>query len=282
MRFATVLDGGVPTTVAIRGAGFVAVAAQDEPPEMMRRIASIGDDGVRRLRDWVERQPGRAFRPLGNVLIAPAVVDPGAIYTIGANYTEPREAPSAAPERPLVYGKLPSAVSGTGTTIRWDRALSPSVDPEVELGVVIGEAAFDVAPEHALEHVFGYTCINDISSRDPWLDGDQWLLGKSMAGFCPVGPEIVTRDELDPTDLRLGCRLNGVPVQDGRTSQMRSSVAEVVSYLSRHVELRPGDLIAMGTPPRLPGPPGPERHLEPGDVVTVWIERIGELTTIIA
>jgi 2-keto-4-pentenoate hydratase/2-oxohepta-3-ene-1,7-dioic acid hydratase in catechol pathway len=213
---------------------------------------------------------------------APTTIDPSAIYTIGANYAEHGETGTARPERPLVYGKLPSAVCGDRATIRWDRGLSPNVDPEVELGIVIGEPAFDVAPEDAMRHVLGYTCINDISSRDAWLDGDQWLLGKSMAGFCPVGPEVVTRDEIDPTDLRLGCRLNGVPIQDGRTSQMRFSIAEVISYISRHVELRPGDLIATGTPPRLPGPLGPDRHLRPGDVVTVWIEGIGELTTIIA
>ena len=133
-----------------------------------------------------------------------------------------------------------------------------------------------------MAHVFGYTCIDDVSSRDEWLDGDQWLLGKSMPGFCPVGPWVVTRDELDPTDLRLGCTLNGVAIQDGRTAAMRTSIAEVIAYLSRYVTLRPGDLIASGTPPRLAGPLGPERHLQAGDVVMVWIEGIGELTTTIA
>jgi 2-keto-4-pentenoate hydratase/2-oxohepta-3-ene-1,7-dioic acid hydratase in catechol pathway len=139
-----------------------------------------------------------------------------------------------------------------------------------------------VAPGDAMRHVFGYTCVNDVSSRDPWLDGDQWLLGKSLPGFCPVGPWIVTRDELEPGDLAIGCAVNGVAIQDDRTARMRFSVAEVISYLSRHVALRPGDLVATGTPARLAGPPGPERHLEAGDVVTVWIERIGQLTTRIA
>jgi 2-keto-4-pentenoate hydratase/2-oxohepta-3-ene-1,7-dioic acid hydratase in catechol pathway len=166
--------------------------------------------------------------------------------------------------------------------VTWDRTLSPNVDAEVELGVVIGAPAWRVEPGDAMRHVFGYTIVNDISSRDPWLDGDQWLLGKSMAGFCPVGPWVVTRDELDPHSLRLGCTINGMPIQDGSTTQMRFSIAEVVSYLSRHVVLRPGDLIATGTPARLTGPMGPDRHLQAGDVVTVWVEQIGELTTIIA
>ena len=165
--------------------------------------------------------------------------------------------------------------------MRWDRSLTANVDPECELGVVIGAEAFEVSASDAMSHVLGYTCINDISSRDEWLDGDQWLLGKSMPGFCPVGPWIVTADALDPRDLRLGCRINGIPVQEGRTSHMRFAIPEIVAFLSRHVRLRPGDLIATGTPARLAGPLGPDRHLEPGDEVTVWIEGIGELRSTI-
>jgi 2-keto-4-pentenoate hydratase/2-oxohepta-3-ene-1,7-dioic acid hydratase in catechol pathway len=196
-----------------------------------------------------------------------AVSRPGAIYTVGLNYAGPGAA--ARPERPLIYGKAPSSIAAHGDTLTWDRELTPNVDAECELGVVLGA---DVG-------IFGYTIVNDVSSRDPWLDGDQWLLGKSMPGFCPVGPVVVTADEFDPTDVRLGCTINGDPIQDGRTSDMRFSIAEVVAYLRRHVRLEPDDLIVSGTPPRLSTPPGPDRHLEPGDVVTCWIEGIGELTT---
>jgi 2-keto-4-pentenoate hydratase/2-oxohepta-3-ene-1,7-dioic acid hydratase in catechol pathway len=198
------------------------------------------------------------------------VSKPGAIYTVGLNYDGPGAAPR--PERPLIYGKAPSSVSAHGATLTWDRDLTPNVDAEVELGVVIGVDS----------GVFGYTIINDVSSRDPWLDGDQWLLGKSMPGFCPVGPVIVTADELDPTDVRLGCTINGVAIQDGQTSDMRYSIPEILEYLGRHVRLEPGDLIATGTPVRLEGELGPDRHLQPGDVVTCWIEGIGELTTTVA
>jgi 2,4-didehydro-3-deoxy-L-rhamnonate hydrolase len=116
-----------------------------------------------------------------------------------------------------------------------------------------------------------------VTSRDPWLDGDQWLLGKSLPGFCPVGPSIVPADALDPSDLRLGMRLNGVDVQDGRTSQMRFSIPEVLDYLRRHIRLREGDLVATGTPMRIGQLAG--KRLEPADVMTCWIEGIGELTT---
>jgi 2-keto-4-pentenoate hydratase/2-oxohepta-3-ene-1,7-dioic acid hydratase in catechol pathway len=200
------------------------------------------------------------------------VPTPGAIYTVGLNYRSPGEPDDAQPERPLIYGKAASSVASHGATLGWDRTLTTNVDAEVELGVVIG-------PDRG---VLGYTIVNDVSSRDPWLDGDQWLLGKSMAGFCPVGPWVVPADEFDPRDVRLGCSINGQPIQDGRTRDMRFSITQVIAYLGRHVELRPGDLIATGTPARLADPPGPERHLEPGDVVTCWIEGIGELTTTIA
>ncbi len=133
-----------------------------------------------------------------------------------------------------------------------------------------------------MDHVFGYTVINDISARDERLDGDQWLLGKSMPGFCPVGPWIVTADAFDPANVALRCTIGGEAVQDGRTSQLRHGIAEVIAYLSQHLELRPGDLIATGTPVRLATPPGPERRLRAGDSVTVSIEGIGRLTTTIA
>ena len=181
-----------------------------------------------------------------------------------------------------MYGKAATSVAGHRATLSWDRTLTDNVDGECELAIVIGAEAAAVPRSEAMAHVFGYTCINDISSRDAWLDGDQWLLGKSMPGFCPVGPWIVTADELDPADLRLGCTINGEAIQDGSTSQMRFAIPDLIAYLSQHVRLVPGDLIATGTLARLERPPGPERRLRAGDEVTVWIERIGELTTIIA
>jgi ureidoglycolate lyase len=210
------------------------------------------------------------------------VPDPGAVYTIGQNYRSPDDPDAPRPERPLVFGKARNSVVRHGATLTWDRTLTQNVDAEVELGVVIGMPVWRVPVEDAMSRVLGFTIVNDVTSRDPWLDGDQWLLGKSLPGFCPVGPRVVTVDEFDPTDVRLGCTIGGVAIQDGRTSAMRFSVPEIVAYLSRHIRLEPGDLIATGTPARLQSPLGPDRHLQPGDVVTAWIEGIGELTTIIA
>ncbi len=268
MRYATVLDAGRPVAAQLDGEQAVIL----DPALTMRELAALGRAPA--------QLAGRRL-PLAAVRLGPAVPDPGAIYTVGENYRTADEPPGSRPPRPLIYGKAPSSVGAPGATLRWDRTLTANVDAECELGIVIGRRASGVPPETALDHVFGYTIINDVSSRDPWLDGDQWLLGKSMPGFCPVGPWIVTPDELDANDLRLGCTVNGRPIQDGRTSEARFSVAEIVSFLSRHLTLRPGDLIATGTPHRLLTPPGPARHLEPGDAVTAWIEGIGELTTTI-
>ncbi len=282
MRFASIIEHGQARVAVVRDRRVLPLTMPDPELGSLRGIAASGAGGLQRVRDWAQGQPARSYRLIDDVELGPAVPDPRAIYTIGLNYATAGEADRSAPLRPLVYGKLPSALVGHGAVVTWDRSLTANVDGESELGVVIGEPAVAVAPEDAMRHVFGYTCVNDISSRDPWLDGDQWLLGKSMAGFCPVGPWVVTRDEIGPDALRLGCTINGVAIQDGTTSQLRFSIANVIAYLSRHAALLPGDLIATGTPARLEGPMGPDRHLEAGDVVTVWIERIGELTTIIA
>ncbi|MGZ9161177.1 MAG: fumarylacetoacetate hydrolase family protein [Candidatus Limnocylindrales bacterium] len=282
MRFATIVEDGRSSVAVVRDLRVLPLAMPDAGLGTLRGIAASGGDGLQRIRAWVERQPEGAYRAIDHVELGPAVPDPGAIYAIGLNYTDPNTTDDDRPERPLVYGKVPTSVAAYGAVLTWDRSLTPNVDAECELGVVIGSPAFGVTPDGAIGHVFGYTIINDISSRDPWLDGDQWLLGKSMAGFCPVGPWVVTRDEVAPDDLGLGCTINGIAIQDGSTAQIRFSIADVISYLSRHVMLRPGDLIATGTPARLAGPMGPERHLQAGDVVTVWIEHVGELTTTIA
>ena len=283
MRLATILEKGRPAVAVVEGDRCLPLSPDGGLGASIREIAAAGPDALHRIAAWVDAQPRGGGWPLDDVDFLAAIPDPGAIYTVGRNYRVGDDGPDHdAPLRPLIYGKATASVAGHGAVLTWDRSLTANVDPECELGVVIGATATGVEADTGMAHVFGYTCIDDVSSRDEWLDGDQWLLGKSMPGFCPVGPWIVTPDELDPADLRLGCTLNGVAIQDGRTAAMRTSIAEVIAYLSRHVTLRPGDLIASGTPPRLAGPLGPERHLQAGDVVMVWIEGIGELTTTIA
>jgi 2-keto-4-pentenoate hydratase/2-oxohepta-3-ene-1,7-dioic acid hydratase in catechol pathway len=282
MRLATLVDGDQAILALVRDDRILPLDGAGAPFRSLREVAASGADGVGRVLAWADVQLARAWRPVDEAVLGPAVPEPGAIFTIGLNYVVPGEPAEIAPPRPLVYAKLPSSVSGHGATVTWDRTLTANVDAEVELGVVIGARTRAVEPGEAMRHVFGYTCVNDMSSRDPWLDGDQWLLGKSMAGFCPVGPFVVTPDELPSGPLLLGCTVNGVAIQDGSTADLRFPIAEVIAFLSRHVTLHPGDLVATGTPARLDAPPGPDRHLEPGDRVTVWIEGLGELTTVIA
>ena len=265
MRLATIIDGGLATPAIVRDESVLVIT------QPLNELAARGLGSLQRVSQWADAQPASSWWPLGRVRLGPATPAPGAIYTIGLNYRAAERPDDDAPDRPMVFGKVSVSVGAHGATVTWDRALTANVDAECELGVVVGPDA----------SVFGYTIVNDMGSRDPWLDGDQWLLGKSMPGFCPVGPWIVTADELDPADIALGCRINGTPIQDGRTVQMRFSIAEQLDYLARHVELRPGDLIATGTPARLEGPLTPDRRLQPGDIVTCWIERIGELTTTI-
>jgi 2-keto-4-pentenoate hydratase/2-oxohepta-3-ene-1,7-dioic acid hydratase in catechol pathway len=197
-------------------------------------------------------------------------IEIGAVYTVGLNYRDPDTEDRSRPERPLIYGKASSSLVGDGATIGWDRSLTENVSAECELGVVVGP---DIS-------VLGYTIVNDVTSQDPWLDGDQWLLGKSMPGFCPTGPWIVGADDVDPDDLGVCLTINGTCVQDGRTSQMRFSIPELIAYLGAHIALRAGDLIATGTPKRIG--PHATRHLHSGDQVTCTIESIGTLTSTVA
>ena len=269
MRLATIVLDEVLRTAVVRDDRVVPIELPLRIHPTMRGLA----EGLVELDDieaMAASLPADAGLPIEAVRFAPAMPDPGAIYTIGLNYDGPGAAPR--PIRPLVYGKAAASVAGHEATLAWDRGVTDDVDAECELGVVIGAGGT----------VFGYTIINDVSARDERLDGDQWLLGKSMAGFCPVGPWIVTADAFDPTDVALGCAIDGEPIQDGRTSAMRFPIAEIISSLRRHLDLRPGDLIASGTPVRLATPPGPGRRLRPGDTVTAWIDGIGELVTHIA
>ena len=234
MRFATILEDDRPVAALVRRERILSLAAL---PGLgtVRAIAAAGEQGQRQVTAFADAASPMRWRALAEARLGPAVADPGAIYTVGMNYPPGDAAPGTRPERPLIYGKLPTAVAGQGDTVAWDRSLSPNVDAEVELGVVIGTATEGpVTTADATDHVFGWTCINDISSRDEWLDGDQWLLGKSMAGFCPVGPSIVTPDELEARDVRLTATINGQLIQDGRSSRAARPAHEVVPRAGDH------------------------------------------------
>lgn len=218
--------------------------------------------------------------PLASVRLLPPV-RPSKIVAIGRNYAEhAKELGNETPEEPLIFAKFPSALIGQGETIRWRTSTTGAVDYEGELAVVIGKPARDVAEKDALGYVFGYTIANDVSARDLQFEKDkQWTRAKSLDTFCPLGPWIVQRADLPNVQaLRLETLLNGETVQDGNTKDMIFNVAALIAYCSRNFTLLPGDLLLTGTPAGVGRSRTPPRYLGQGDVVTVRIEGIGELT----
>jgi 2-keto-4-pentenoate hydratase/2-oxohepta-3-ene-1,7-dioic acid hydratase in catechol pathway len=220
-----------------------------------------------------------AGRPLDDVELLGPVPRPGKIVAIGRNYREHvDEEGSDAPPAPLVFSKWPSSVVGDGAEIRWDPTLTAQVDYEAELAVVIGRTARRVNEADALDHVLGYTCLNDVSARDLQFGDGQWARGKSLDTFCPMGPVLVTADEIpDPQALDISCRVGTELRQDANTRQMYFGVAAIISYCSRSFSLEPGDVIATGTPGGVGIFRDPPVLLGDGDVVVVEIERIGRL-----
>lgn len=211
------------------------------------------------------------------VFVAP--VRPGKVVAIGLNYRDHiRETGMDAPSRPLIFAKFPSSVIGPGEAIEIDSRLTEQVDWEGELAVVVGRRLRHALPEEALDAVFGYTLANDVSARDVQFGDTQWVRGKSLDTFCPLGPLVVTADEIrDPQALTLRTRVNGEIVQESSTSEMIFGVAELLSYCSQSFTLEPGDVVLTGTPWGCGHFMSPPRWLADGDVVSVRIDEIGEL-----
>lgn len=215
-------------------------------------------------------------------LLAP--VKPSAILCIGLNYRyHAEESGAKIPERPILFLKTPATVQHPGDPIEIPQhARSAKVDYECELAVVIGKPCKNATEENALSFVAGYTCANDVSARDWQLDwgGGQWCRGKNFDTFTPLGPCLVTPDEIpDPNDLRIRTFLNGEPVQDWNTNDMIFNVCELITFLSGSLTLEPGTVILTGTPHGVGMAAKPEpRWLRSGDQVTIEIEKIGLLT----
>ena len=211
---------------------------------------------------------------------APAVVSPDKILCAGLNYRDhAEETGGTIPEKPVIFAKLSSCVSACGEDI----PAPPSVrclDYEAELVVVLGKDAYNVTEEEAEDCIFGYACGNDLSARDAQFLSNQWFLGKSLPGFSPLGPLLVTKDEVNVASLAITCRLNGVTVQSSNTSNLIFSPAQLVAFTSKYIAMRPGDLIYTGTPGGviLGKPKGTRVWMKAGDTVTVSIEGLGELT----
>ena len=208
------------------------------------------------------------------------ILEPAHVFCIGLNYKgHIKETNKPTPEYPPVFAKFASSLTGPNSDISLP-SNSLEVDWEVELGVVIGKPARNISVAQARQHIAGYTVINDISMRDWQSRTNQWFQGKNFEAATPVGPCIVTSDEIDHAqDLRISCSINGEIMQDGRTSDLLFSPEELVSYISQFTTLLPGDLIATGTPSGVGMAKNPKRFLASGDVLVSEIEGIGTLSS---
>jgi 2-keto-4-pentenoate hydratase/2-oxohepta-3-ene-1,7-dioic acid hydratase in catechol pathway len=246
-------------------------------PTTMRGLAAAGPGALAAIRQWAEGTSGG--RPVSSVRLGPPIPDPGKIVAIGLNYADhAAEGNVPVPTAPLIFAKFPTTIVGPGDDVVWDRSLTDRVDYEAELGVVIGAPARNVSEADALGHVFGYTCVNDVSARDLQFGDGQWVRGKSLDTFCPVGPWIVTAVEIpDPQALTIQCLVNGEALQDSTTANMFFGVRSIIAYCSRAFTLEPGDLIATGTPAGVGVYKKPPRLLRDGDEMVIRIQGIGDL-----
>jgi 2-keto-4-pentenoate hydratase/2-oxohepta-3-ene-1,7-dioic acid hydratase in catechol pathway len=204
---------------------------------------------------------------------------PSKIVCIGLNYRDHAEEQGVdLPQAPLLFAKWPNTLVGPGDDIVVP-PITSRVDYEAELGVVIGARMHNVSEENALEGVRGYLCLNDVSARDLQFADGQWVRGKSLDTFCPVGPELVAASQVpDPQQLSIRAIVNGRVLQDSSTAQMVFGVAAVIAHVTQAITLEPGDLIATGTPAGVGAFRDPPVFLQPGDEVTIEIDRLGALT----
>ena len=246
--------------------------------EWLPKVRQIHDQLGRNMAR-VETLPRGSVLPLTDIVVGPPVPRPGKVICVGLNYKDhAAESNMAVPTSPVTFSKYVTSVIGERVPIVLPAA-SSQVDYEAELAVVIGRRAKHVPIERAWDHVLGYTNLNDVSARDLQFADGQWQRGKSCDTFAPMGPAVVTTDEVgDPHRLRIQLRLNGATLQDSSTAQLIFGVDHIVAFLSETVTLEPGDVIATGTPPGVGFARKPPVFLKPGDVVEVEVERLGVLS----
>jgi 2-keto-4-pentenoate hydratase/2-oxohepta-3-ene-1,7-dioic acid hydratase in catechol pathway len=265
--------------VTDRGVVSLASVASD-----MLSLISMGGGGLSQARSVVER--AESATPLAEVrLLAPIPKPRRNVMCLGVNYREHvKESQTMidkladGPEFPIIFTKATTTVNGPYDEIPYDAAVSAQIDWEVELAVIIGRTGKNILVEEAMAYVYGYTVLNDISARDLQRQHKQFFKGKSLDGSCPMGPWIVTSDEVpDPHNLRLASRVNGVVKQDSHTGQMIVDIPHTLAELSNGMSLLPGDIIATGTPGGVGFARNPPEFLRPGDVVECEVEGIGQI-----
>lgn len=283
LKLGIVGDDGIVLDVAAASGLFGA-----EAPTTVRQVIEGGTEVVAALSRLVRQaqsaradERDRLFRRESELAWGPCVTQPGKIICVGLNYRKHAvETNAPIPVYPILFNKFGNTVAGHQEDIPLPH-VTDKVDYEAELVIVMGKRAKYVSREEALACVFGYCNANDLSARDLQMRTQQWLLGKSLDKFSPLGPYLVTADEVgDPNALAITCTVNGEVRQSSNTSDMIFPCDEIISYISQHMTLEPGDIILTGTPEGvvLGYPPEQQMYLKPGDLVTVEIEKLGALT----
>lgn len=252
-----------------------------EAPTSIDQVIASGEKGLLQLSELVNSEVETI--PEGKIIYAPCVTNPEKILCVGLNYmSHAAECKVDIPTSPVLFSKFNNTLAAHNETVTLPKS-AYKFDYEAELVIVIGKEAVNVSKEDALSYVFGYTTGNDLSARDLQFISGQWLLGKTCDGFAPIGPYLVTAEEIDPNNLDIKCEVNGVVRQSANTSDMIFDCATVVSYISKYMTLKPGDIIFSGTPSGviLGYPKGEQNWLKPGDEVTISIEKIGSLVNVL-
>jgi 2-keto-4-pentenoate hydratase/2-oxohepta-3-ene-1,7-dioic acid hydratase in catechol pathway len=277
MKFVTFQRRGAPPepgliadgrVLGLRGAGF---------PDLLSVIAG-GAEARRRIEDFVAAAAPSAFAELSAVRLRAPIPRPPKVICVGLNFADhAAESGLPIPKVPTIFSKFSTAVIGPGEAIVLPRS-SSQPDYEAELAFVIAKGGRHIPATRWEEHVFGYTNFNDVSARDYQMATTQWLMGKTFDTFAPMGPWLVTADEIgDPHALDIACEINGEVLQHSNTRQFIFRIPELIAFLSSVFTLEPGDVVSTGTPPGVGFARKPPRFLKPGDEVVVRIQGLGEL-----
>lgn len=275
MRLVSFRDGphaaaGLVVGDLVREVGGTMAELLESWPTSLARLSANGGVG----------EPDRRHR-LADLELLPPVPAPSKVIGIGMNYRDHcLEVGQVPPSQPLVFAKFPSSLAATGAPLSWPAALTDQVDWEVELAIVIGKRAYGVRAQDARHHIAGFTVANDVSARDLQFSDGQFTRGKSLDGFCPIGPTLVTTEEVPYGDgLDLWLEVNGERLQTSNTRQLVFGVDELVSYLSRNFTLLPGDIVLSGTPGGVGTFRKPPRYLKAGDHMVASVVGLGRLET---
>jgi 2-keto-4-pentenoate hydratase/2-oxohepta-3-ene-1,7-dioic acid hydratase in catechol pathway len=276
MQFLTLQLGSRTEPAAITDGRMIRL--KDAGFQDVHEVIAGGADAMDRVIRWVNHAPGGEIYDSAKAKFRAPIQRPGKIICIGLNYRDhAAEAKMAIPETPTVFAKWGNTVTGHMHPIVLPK-ISSKPDYEAELAVVIGRGGRHIPETKWREHVFGYTILNDVSARDFQMATSQWTLGKTFDTFAPMGPWIVTADEIeDPGALKISLTLNGETMQDSSTSNLIFGIPKLIAYLSSVMTLEPGDIISTGTPAGVGFARKPPRWLVPGDVVAIQVEGIGEM-----